>query len=473
MWRRQALPNLIFAVLCAVELTGSQAVAAPARVEGNPALLRRIDAIVEEGRRQLDLPGVSLAIMRGDHLIVAKGYGWADRDARIPAGPSTVYPIGSLSKQMTAAAVMTLAGRGQVRLDEPISTYLPEYRPPDGSQPTVRQLLQQTSGIPTWDDLPELQDESDLGKFTLPNVVAVLAKHPAAYPAGYWWSYSNSNYTLLARMIERVSGMSYDRFLEQSLFAPLKLKSTSECQSRPGWPGGGNLARGYEHVDGKFRPRPMRAATAIAMAGAGGICSDALDLARWTRMLVSGRAIGLPAYREMTRPTKVRAGFTAPYGFGVSLLPFAGQRAVWHTGVMAGYIAVLVYLPDPDITIAALTNSRHAWLHSVVKDVARAVIGIKPKAARDLPIPDAEIERSVGAYDDYMFKFRVYREGQQLFANIDQLGSPLRLRYQGGHDYATGEPEGFLFHFAPTTGAVKRVDWEWTELRAFARPVKH
>ena len=459
--------------LCTLALTGSPTTAASATVDHNAALSRTIDGIVEEGRRKLDLPGVSLAVMKGDKVVVAKGYGWADRAAPTPASASTVYPIGSLSKQMTAAAVLTLVSRRKIALDQPIATYLPEYRPPDGSQPTVRQLLQQTSGIPTWDDLPELQDESDLSKFALPNVVAVLANHPAAYPAGYWWSYSNSNYTLLARMIERVSGMTYDRFLEQSLFSPLGLQSTSECHSRPGWPGGRDLASGYENVGGKFRPRSMRAATALAMAGAGGICSNAVDLARWTRMLVTGRAIGLPAYREMTRPTKVRAGFTAPYGFGVSLLPFAGQKAVWHTGVMAGYISVLVYFPDQEITIAALTNSRHVWLHSVVKDVARAVMGLKANAVRDLPIPDAEIDRSVGAYDDFMFKFRIYREGQELFADIDQLGSPLRLRYQGGHDYATGDPQGFLFHFGPTAGAVKRVDWEWTELRAFARPVKN
>lgn len=466
-------PKFLLSGLCTLALTGSPATAATGTVSRSTHLSQSIDEIVEEGRRKLDLPGVSLAVMHGDQVIVAKGYGWADIAARTPASASTVYPIGSLSKQMTAAAVLALVNRRKIALDEPVETYLPEYRPPDGAQPTIRQLLQQTSGIPTWDDLPELQDESDLSKFQLPNVVDVLARHSAAYPAGYWWSYSNSNYTLLARMIERVSGMTYDRFLEQSLFAPLKLKSTSECKSRLGWPAGRNLATGYENAGGNFRPRPMRAASALAMAGAGGICSDALDLARWARMLVTGRAVGLPAYREMTRPTKVRAGFTAPYGFGVSLLPFAGQRAVWHTGVMAGYISVLVYLPDQDITVAALTNSRHVWLHSVVKNVAQAVMGIKAKAVRNLPIPDAEFERSVGAYDDYMFKFRVYRKGQQLFANIDQLGSPLRLRYQGGHNYATGDPQGFLFHFGPRTGAVKRVDWEWTELRAFARPVKH
>ena len=432
-------------------------------------LIRQIDDIVKDGRSQLDLPGVSLAIMRGKRLVLSKGYGWAVLDRRIPASARTIYPVGSLSKQFTAAAVMTLVDRDLVNLDQPITHYVTEYRPA-GVVPTVRQLLQQSSGIPTWDDLPELQDESDLVRFTLPNVVMALANHPAMYRPGDWWSYSNSNYTLLARLIERVTGTSYDQYLQRALFGPLGLRSTSDCRTRSTeWAGGANFAAGYNEINGKFLPRPMRPAVAIAMSGAGSLCSNALDLVRWTRMLVTGRAVGLGSFRQMIRPTSVRAGFVAPYGFGVSLLPFAGQRAVWHTGVMAGYISVLVYLPDRDITIAALTNSRHVWLHSIVKRVALAMIEAKPGVLLDLPISESEITRSVGTYNDYMFNFRVYREGQQLFVKVDQLGAPLRLRYQGGHDYVTAEPESFRFHFGPLNGPTKRVDWEWTELRAFAR----
>ena len=452
--------------------TASSAVAATDAVSGSGVrLARTIDSIAQSGRRQLDLPGVSLVIMKGDNILLAKGYGWADLHKKIPATAATVYPVGFLSKQFTAAAVMTLVNRHEVSLDEPVTTYLPEYRSLNSPPPTVRQLLQQTSGIPTWDDLPELQDESDVSKFTLPKVIDVLSSHSPAYRAGDWWSYSNSNYTLLARLIERVTGMPYDQYLNRSLFAPLCLRATSECESRPA--DAPVLAAGYNNVGGNFLSRPMSPADAIAMAGAGGLCSNALDLAMWAHSLVDGRAVGLAAFRQMTIPTTVRAGFTAPYGFGISLLPFAGQKAVWHTGVMAGYISVLVYFPERDITIAALTNSRHVWLHSVAKKVARAVMELKVAPILDLPIPEQEIDRSIGKYDDYLFKFRVYRHGADLFASVDALGKPLRLRYQGGHGYSTSEPEGLRFHFGPEVGAVNRVDWEWTELRAFARPVRN
>lgn len=466
----RAFQTLAVAAAGMLAVCSSALVAAP-RGRSEASLTRQIDNIVMDGRRELDLPGVSIAIMRGNRLVLSKGYGWAVLDKRIAASAETIYPVGSLSKQFTAAAVMTLVDRDLVSLDEPITRYVPEYRPV-GVVPTVRQLLQQSSGIPTWDDLPELQDESDLGKFSLTKVATALSNHPVMYPPGDWWSYSNSNYTLLARLIERVTGTPYDQYMQGALFGPLGLRSTSGCRARAaGWAGGANFAAGYIEINGKFLPRPMRPAISIAMSGAGGLCSNALDLVRWTRKLVTGRAVGLRSFKQMIRPTSVRAGFVAPYGFGVSLLPFAGQRAVWHTGVMAGYISVLVYLPGSDITIAALTNSRHVWLHSIVKRLALAMIHAKPPLVRDQPIPQSEIARSVGVYNDYMFNFRVYREGQQLFVKVDQLGSSLRLRYQGGHDYVTAEPESFRFHFGPLDGPTKRVDWEWTELRAFARKV--
>jgi D-alanyl-D-alanine carboxypeptidase len=457
----------IVAIIAAAASSLAAAVSSQAAVQ--QSLSARVDKIVESGRRELDLPGVSLVIMRGDKLLLAKGYGWADLDGRRPAEATTIYPVGSLSKQFTAAAVMTLVERHRVNLDAPVTSYLPEYRPLDASPPTIRQLLEQTTGVPTWDDLPEFQDESDASKFALSNIATALANLPTAYRAGDWWSYSNSNYTLLARVIERVTSTRYDDYMARTFFGPLGLTSTSGCLSRPAKPSA--LATGYNHVDGKFLLRPFRPTNMIGMAGAGGLCSNGLDLVRWERLLVSGRVVSSASFAQMTAPTKVRAGFTAPYGFGLSLLPFDGRRAVWHTGVMAGYISVLAYLPDQDVTIAALTNSRHVQLHSVVKRVVAEVIGLKLPEIADRPIPPAEIARTVGKYDDHMFKFEVYSKGPQLFVTFDQLGGPLRLQYQGGHDYATVEPTGYRFHFGPADGPVKRVDWEWTELRAFAEPV--
>ena len=123
---------------------------------------------------------------------------------------------------------------------------------------------------------------------------------------------------------------------------------------------------------------------------------------------------------------------------------------------MAGFMSVLAYFPDQDVIIAALANRRRATLDALVKKIARALMGLPAPVLRDLPIPPAERARAVGNYDDGMFKFRVYQQEEELFVDVPPLGPPLRLRYQGGHEFATPEPDARYFRFEPPDGPVER-----------------
>jgi D-alanyl-D-alanine carboxypeptidase len=214
---------------------------------------RKIDPLVAAGRSELKLPGVSIAMMRAQKLIFAKGYGWADRERGVAPSERTVYPIGSLSKQFTAAAVMKLVEQGRVRLDEPVDTYLPEYNTTQDPPLLVRHLLYQTSGVPEWDGLREMEDidTGDPARFTLNKVVELLRRQSQLYLPGAWWSYSNSNYSLLAAVIERVAGMTYEQYLSDNFFIPLGLGSTGSCQPERDRPAG-DKAVGYIAEDGSF-----------------------------------------------------------------------------------------------------------------------------------------------------------------------------------------------------------------------------
>ena len=440
-------------------------------LESTANLAQQVNSIVEAARREIRLPGVSLVITRGNRVVLAKGYGLADREKGTAPTEQTIYPIGSLSKQFTAAAIMKLVEQGRVRLDEPVATYLPEYHATHSKVLRMRHLLLQTSGIPEMSDLPEM-DGMDTGtgdpaKFTLARVIELLGHQPQLYPPGDWWSYSNSNYSLLAAVIERVSGKTYEQYLSETLFRPLGLRSTGSCQPEQGLPLGSHSV-GYLATENSFELRPFTPNNARVFTGSGGLCSNAADLASWVRALVDGRAVSAASFRQMTTTTPVGAGFTPPYGFGLSVVPLAGQPAVWHTGVIAGFTSVLVYFPKQDLTIAALTNSRHALLQAVVKRVAQAVMRSKEPKLRDLPVSAEQLSRVVGDYDDNMFKFRIYAESGRLYINVPELGSPQRLQYQGGEMFATPEP-GMVrrLWFEPETGSVARVIWEWAELRAF------
>ena len=185
-----ATARLVIVAAAGVTVCSSRLESVPGRQGQRASGVPAVDSIVEAARSELALPAVSIAIMRGRALLVAKGYGLADRESRVPPSERTIYPIGSLSKQITAAAVMKLAEQGQIRLDEPLATYVPEYRPTSGQMPSIRQLLLQTSGIPAWDDLPDMQDidSGNADRFTRSRMLDVLARTPALYPAGQWWS---------------------------------------------------------------------------------------------------------------------------------------------------------------------------------------------------------------------------------------------------------------------------------------------
>ena len=190
------------------------------------------------------------------------------------------------------------------------------------------------------------------------------------------------------------------------------------------------------------------------------------------RALADGKAVSVNSFKEMTTAAPVQAGFTPPYGFGVSLLPLLGQRTVWHTGVVSGYVALVAYFPDQDVIISAATNARHVWLHQIVKDVAGEILGLQAPRLRDLQIDQREAQRMVGNYDDGLFKFRIFKSGARLFLDVPAFGGPMRLIHQGAGEFSTSRPTDFRVRFEPAVGEVERVVWEWAELRAYGRRVQ-
>jgi D-alanyl-D-alanine carboxypeptidase len=463
---------VVITVLTSIIPCSSQSSTPVRRVTSRATLARKIDTIVEASRHELKLPSVSIAIMRGHRLVFAKGYGLADREAGVSATTHTIYAIGSLSKQFTAAAIMKLYEEHRLQLDEPVTKYLPEYQAAQTPVPTIRNLLQQNSGLPAWDDLPKFQDvdTGDSDRFELFKMVDIIARQPLFYRPGEWWSYSNSNYTVLAAVVERITGMRHDEYLVGAFFDRLGLRSTGGCASLR-VASAGQRAVGYQDSR-SYALRPLTAVKARAFTGAGGLCSNVVDLATWMRALVDGKVVSKTSFRQMTTTVPVVAGFTPPYGFGVSLLPLVGQRAVWHGGAMSGYVAVLAYLPEHDLIISTLANARRVRLEQLAKDAARELLGLQPPRLRDLPVDSLEAGRVAGNYDDGMFKFRIFRSGVQLFLDVPPSGAPTRLMYQGDREFATARPTDFRLRFEPEAGEVERVVWEWAELRAFGRRIR-
>src|SRR5688572_26997496 len=179
-----------------------------------------ISRYVEGEMKRQQIPGLSVAIVRADSILLARGYGFANLEHRVPASDSTVYQSGSLGKQFTATAVGMLAGQGRLGVNDPIIKWLPEGKGVWDSV-TVRQLLTHTSGIPNYtDSLIDLRKD-----YTEEQLVRLAASQPLDFPTGTSWSYSNTGYLLLGVLIHRVTGRFYGDILHDLLFAPLKMQT--------------------------------------------------------------------------------------------------------------------------------------------------------------------------------------------------------------------------------------------------------
>ena len=295
-----------------------------------PALprVRGLDAAAQGQLEAKGLPGLALAVLEGDELVHLAGYGRAAISPERTVEADTPFELASISKQFAAAAAMRLVEEGRLDLDQEVKHLLPELRVHGGAL-RVRHLLGQTSGLPELLDLPgfETLAARPSRKSSLEDLLRAIAGPPLRFPPDSFWAYSNSNYTALAALVERASSKPYARFLKD-LLKPLGLEAIAPCHTLPRK----GRADVYRSTAEGLRPVPPDT-NPHTYTGNGDLCGTARDLARWTRALATGRVVSAESYRRMVTPGPVGAGFTPPYGYGLSLLPLAGRRAVSPHGL--------------------------------------------------------------------------------------------------------------------------------------------
>src|SRR5262252_6854439 len=184
----------------------------------------QVDALIEKQMQTAHVPGISVGVVRNGHAILAKGYGFANLEHGVKATADTVYEILSVTKPFTAAAVCLLIEQGKLRLDDLITKYLPDS-PAAWNQVTVRYLLTHTSGIEDFTDIPPFFEQLPMDA-TPEDLLRPAKQRPLQFKPGSQWRYSNSNYYLLGLIIEKVSGQTYEQFLEDRIFRPLEMRST-------------------------------------------------------------------------------------------------------------------------------------------------------------------------------------------------------------------------------------------------------
>ncbi len=312
------------------------------------------------------IPGVAVAVVKNGTVIRSAGYGLADVEHEARVDGTTVFKIGSVSKQFIAAGIMLLVQDGKLRLDDGVRQHLPAA-PPTWNGITIRHLLTHTSGLvreaPGFDPY-KIQPDID--------VIKTAFDTPLATPPGEKWEYSNLGYYTLAEVIRLVSGQSWESFFQDRIFRPLGMTNTRPTTVATLIP---NRADGYLWDEERLR----NAENWTTVRPSGAFLSTVLDLAKWDAALSSNELLTAASKREMWTPVKLNGGGQYPYGFGWEIDDYpAGQGKtgvplIRHEGSIPGFRAVYWRLPDQRLSVIVLSNLERAALDIIAGRLALAV----------------------------------------------------------------------------------------------------
>ena len=421
---------------------------------------RLIEAWVEAQVAYEDIPGMSLGVVCGQDLIWAHGFGYAHVEDRRPAAPDTIYSICSISKLFTSIAVMQLRDQGKLRLDEPLSTYLPWFNIqdayPEAPEITVRGILSHASGLPREADFPYWTGP-EFRFPTLEQIKERLAGQAELYPAFTYFQYSNLGMALLGEVVAEVSGEPYARYVKSRILDPLGLRDTTP--EIPSEKRGGQLATGYSPKlrDGTRRVVPFYLVNGIAPAA--GFASTVEDLARFAswqfRLLAGGGGEVLSAntLKEMHRVHWVDPDWRTTWGLGFSVSRGDdGKTYVGHGGSCPGYRTQVLLCPKDEIAVVVMCNAHdvnpRAYADEIFEVFSPALLESKKSPGRGAR-PDPSLEKYAGRYERPIGREQmVLVEGKELvllsLPTDNPSGGLTRLRHIEGHVFRRIRRDGEL-----------------------------
>jgi CubicO group peptidase (beta-lactamase class C family) len=285
----------------------------------------------------------SILLARGNDVILDKGYGFANLEWQIPNSPSTKFRLGSITKQFTSASILLLAERGKLSVNDPVKKYLPDA-PAAWDKITIFNLLTHTSGIPSFTSFPDYPSLEPLTT-TPEQLVKRFRDKPLDFQPGEKWSYSNSGYVLLGYLLEKISGESYEKFVQENIFTPLGMKDSGYDSNSAVI---AHRAAGYS--PGANGPENAGYINMTVPFSAGALYSTTDDLLRWEQGLFGGKLLSPASLEKMTTP------FKEDYACGLGVHMVNGRKVIEHGGGIEGFSTMLAYYPQDKLTVAVLSN---------------------------------------------------------------------------------------------------------------------
>ncbi len=432
-----------------------------------------LDAIARQAFTQQKVVGGSVLVVQGRKVLLHKGYGFADLGLEAPAKPETVYHVVGPMLPFTGIAVLQQVERGKLSLDDDISKFIPEF-PLQGHRVTVRQLLNHTSGIVDYHYLGDPIEATSRQPKALDEVMALYAGKNWVNEPGKKWDWSISGFQLLVTIVERVTGQSFPEYMQQNIFGPAGVKSTTYCDDF-------SLVKSLSHAYRKFQNSYVPAnENGMAYTSDLRFCSTVGDIYQLWRAIADKKLVQPQTFTMMTTAEGAAARMNpqdpqAQYGFALILNHEQQHRRIGQHGSLLGYSGSLYDFPDDQLTVVVLTNTEDQNAYAISRALARAVLGLPElpaspvstqKTLADLPISTDERKQLAGtfvlklekltpglhdSFAQYRRTYRVFDENGRLM--IQSLGEgPERLLKQAGDTFAMKSSSGNRISFTIQNG---------------------
>ncbi|MBE2207339.1 MAG: serine hydrolase [Saprospiraceae bacterium] len=338
-----------------------------------------------------DGPGCTAIVAKGDQVLYRKAFGMAHLELDVPMKPEHVFRIGSITKQFTGAAILKLEEAGKLSVQDDITKYLPDY-PTQGHKITIEHLLTHTSGIRSYTDMPEFGSVMRTDK-SPEEFIAFFKDQPMDFAPGEKWQYNNSGYFLLGVIIEKVSGMPYDKYIEETFFKPLGMSHSHYGHNAPVFK---NRVAGYTlSNDGVVNCDLLSMDLPYA---AGSLLSNVDNLYTWYRAVMSGKVLSKKSMEKAHTAYKLNDEKATQYGYGWFLGDVQGSPTIEHGGGINGFITASIYLPKEQVFVAVFSNNEGNSPDVAARKIAGLAIG-KPYEWTKILMPEQELAQYAGNFE--------------------------------------------------------------------------
>lgn len=377
-----------------------------------------IDSIFKQAY-PVNSPGATVLIAQDDKVIYRKAFGMANLELNVPMKPENVLQLASITKQFTSVSVLMLMEQGKLSLQDPLSKFIADY--PRGNEITLHHLLSHTSGITSYTNLPEFRAKTRLD-MTPEEIISSFKNLPLEFNPGEKYEYSNSGYFLLGYIIEKLSGMSYEDFIQKNIFDKLGMKNSYYANTYKVIP---CRASGYQLYDGNYENAEYMSTTIPYAAGS--LMSTVDDMFLWNKAIHNNTLISESSKKTAFTNHTLANGKNSNYGYGWYINEIADITTIEHPGGMNGFTTSGIYIPEKNIYSIVLSNiddGRGAEPHNI--KAVSALLGkpLTEKAA--VKISEKELKKWVGAYQfENVVRFITYENGALYSAR--EGGRPFKL----------------------------------------------